>query len=104
MTWNYRIGTKLFSYKKEFTGKNEKLATFPDVRLFSIIEVYYKSKKDTDNNKPDSYCERDNLKDIESIKDLKVSLKLIKKALKKKHPIYDLDNWPKKWIKSKKDI
>jgi hypothetical protein len=89
--WNYRIGTKLFSYKKEFEGKNEKMANFPNERLFSIIEVYYSA----DENKADSYVEKNPLDNLTSVEDIKWTLKKIKKALKK--PILDLDNFPTEW-------
>jgi hypothetical protein len=93
MSWNYRIGTKIFSYKKEFEGKegHEKLASFPDVRMFSIIEVYY----DVESNEPASYAEVNALQNWESMKDLKGTYKLIKGAFKK--PVLDLDNWPNEW-------
>jgi hypothetical protein len=97
--WNYRIGTKLFSYHKIFVGKNDELAKRPDQRLFSVIEVHYNSKKDADNNKPASYGEVHPLTDWEDIKDLKVTYKLIKRAFKK--PVLDLDNWPNKYIDKK---
>lgn len=90
-TWNYRIATKLFSYKKEFEGKNEKMSEFPDERLFYVIEVYYQK----DSKIPDSYVERDPINALTSIKDIKWTLKKIKKALKK--PIIDLDNWPNEY-------
>lgn len=93
--WNYRIGTKLFSYKKTFNKKNPELAKHEDQRLFSIIEVYYKSKEDAINGIPDGYAERGSFENWEDVKDLKCTLKLVKKALKK--PIIDLDNFPKIW-------
>lgn len=99
MVWNYRIGTKLFSYKKEFEGKNEKLADRPDERLFSVIEVHYESAEDADNGKASSYGEVNALSGWENMKDLEGTYKLIKKAFKK--PILDLDNWPKKWKKNR---
>lgn len=95
MSWNYRIGTKVFSYKKEFEGKegHEKLATHPDSRLFSIIEVYY-----DESNKPNGYAEVNPLSDWEDIKDLRGTHKLIKGAFTK--PILDLDNFPNEWKES----
>lgn len=97
MVWNYRIATKIFSYKKSFENKesSEKFLEFPDERLFSIVEVYYQSSEDADNDKPDSYVERNPLNGLASKKEIKWTLKKIKKALKK--DILDLDNWPSKW-------
>ena len=37
-TWNYRVGTYLFSYKKNFKD-NKKLSKLKDERLFCIISV-----------------------------------------------------------------
>jgi hypothetical protein len=95
MSWNYRIGTKLFSYKKEFEGKegNEKLAAMPDERLFSVIEVYYNSE----TNKPEGYAEVNPLNGWEEFKELKGTYKLIAGAFKK--PILDMDNFPNEWKK-----
>jgi hypothetical protein len=92
MSWNYRIGTKIFSYHKLFDGKNIELAEHPDRRLFSIIEVYYDEKKI-----PNGYAEINALNEWESIKDLKGTYHLIKDAFKK--PILDLDNFPHEWKK-----
>lgn len=98
MSWNYRIGTKIFSYKKEFEGKNEKLAEHPDTRLFSIVEVYY-----DDEGIPNGYTEPNPLSNWEDLKDLKGTFKLIKLAFDKF--IIDLDNFPNEWEKPKlKDL
>ena len=74
--WNYRIGTQLIH--------NE--------RVFSVFEIYYSDRK---GKKPDGYVER-TLSEHVSIKDIKWTLKKIKKALKQ--PIIDLDNFPNEWI------
>jgi hypothetical protein len=78
--WNYRIGTHYYKHpsNKEY---NE--------RLFSIIEVHY------EKGKPVSYGGINILKDMLSLKSIKWTIKKIKECLKK--PIFDLDNWPKKW-------
>jgi hypothetical protein len=69
------------------TGENE---LFPDERVYSIFEVFYK------NGVPDSYIESKKLlRNVESIEDLKWIHKKIKKAFKK--PIIDLDNFPKEY-------
>ena len=96
MSWNYRVGTKIFSYKKTFGGEggNQKLAASPDVRLFSIVEVYYSKK-----NKPNGYAESCSLKDWESMEDLKGTYDLIAGAFTK--PILDLDNFPNEYIPEK---
>jgi len=67
-------------------------------RIIGIIEVYYKSRKDSDKNKPDGYIdytdrEKNPLSGWSTPKEIKSTLKLMKKALKKT-VIYDLDNWP----------
>lgn len=89
--WNYRIVTKIFSYKKQFKKTNPKLALLPEERLFSIREVHYK------NGKPVSYGVRSLMDDIETVKGLKWINKKIKIAFKK--PILDADNWPHKFKK-----
>lgn len=100
MVWNYRIGTKVFSYKKNFEGKNERLAAHPDVRQFYIIEAYYDHKQDADNNIASYYGEVNPLNGWENMKALKKTYKLIAGAFKK--PVLDLDNWPNEWKKKKK--
>lgn len=97
MSWNYRIGTKLFSYSKEFEGKNEKLANHPDSRLFSIIEVYY-----DETGIPNGYTEPNPLANWESLDDLKGTLKLVELAFTKS--IIDLDNFPNEWVEVKKEL
>jgi hypothetical protein len=87
MSWNYRIGTKIFSYKDKFEANNPELAKQPDSRLFSIIEVYYNDKGEVDG-----YAEVNPLSDWESLEDLKGTYNLIAQAYEK--PILDLDNWP----------
>lgn len=88
MSWNYRIGTHVFSYKKAFVN-NSKLAEMKDQRLFSIIEVYYDK-----NGKPEGYIDKKNsLSNWEDLEDLKGTWELIGKAFEK--PIIDLDNFPK---------
>jgi len=86
--WNYRMATKMDSNLQ--------------IRIFGIIEVYYTSIKDSNKNRPDSYIDymdpcKNPLFGWESAKDLKKTIKYIKKASKKKI-IYDLDHWPKKYI------
>lgn len=75
LRWNYRIGTKKVL----------------EQRLFSVIRVYYKDKE------IDSYSELNGpISDWDSVREIKKTLKRIKKAFKK--PILDTDNWPKKYI------
>lgn len=90
MTWNYRIGTKVFSYKEKFKDINKKLANRPDQRLFSIIEVYYDK-----DGKAESYAEINALSDWENLKDLKSTYELIDGAFDK--PIINLDNFPNEY-------
>jgi len=90
MSWNYRIGTHVFSYKKAFVS-NPKLAEMKDQRLFSIIEVYYDK-----NGKPDGYIDKKNtLSNWEDLSDLIGTVDLVKLALSK--PIIDIDNFPNEW-------
>jgi hypothetical protein len=92
MSWNYRICTHVFSYKKTFVN-NEKLASIEDQRLFSIEEVYY-----DENGKPHSHTKGKNpLGNWEDLSDLIGTVDLIKLALSK--PIIDLDNFPNEWKK-----
>jgi len=89
--WNYRIITEVFSYEKTFKKTNEKLASFPNERLFSIVEVHYNKK-----GKPLTYAEKHHLLgDCTSIEDLNWTYKKIKKAYKL--PVLDADNWPHEW-------
>lgn len=93
MSWNYRIATKIFSYKEKFKDTNEKLAEHPDTRLFSVIEVYY-----DDDGTPNGYMPKSNvLADWESLEDLASTYRLIEAAFDK--PILDLDNFPNVWEK-----
>jgi hypothetical protein len=89
--WNYRIVTKLVPGIQgiDLTDlRNNK--TFPDERVFSVVEVYYH------DNKPDSYVEsKDVLGELDSKKSIRWTLKKIKKAFKK--PILDLDNFPNEY-------
>jgi len=91
MTWNYRVGTQIFSYKNTFKGKNKELANHPDTQLFSIIVVYYDKVGNiiaySNHNNP--------LKDLESMEDLKRTYTLINEAFNK--PVIDLDNFPNEW-------
>ena len=92
--WNYRIVTRLYSERHIDLSDPINNKTFPDERLFSVVEVYYH------DNKPDSYVESKNILDgLESKKAIKWTLKKIKKAYKK--PILDLGNWPNEWKKPK---
>jgi len=93
--WNYRIGTKIFSYQKTFNKKNPEMSKLEDQRLFSIIEAYYPSLKEAEIGVPDSYVERGSFENWEDLEDLKATLKLVKKAMKK--PIIDLDNFPNEY-------
>jgi len=95
MSWNYRVSTKMFSYKDTFP-ENEKFCEMEDQRLFSIIEVYYDKK-----GKPESYADDINpTANWEDLNDLTGTLDLIKLAHDK--PIIDLDNWPNEY-KPKED-
>ncbi len=87
--WNYRIGTKMYSYKKNFGKTNSELANQSDERLFSVIEVYYDSQ-----GVPTGYSDT-SVKDWDSYKDLEETYKLMAKAFQK--PVLDLDNWPEEW-------
>jgi len=89
MSWNYRIGTHVFSYKQVFTN-NPKLAKMKDQRLFSIIEVYYDEK-----GNPNSSAEAQPTKNWETLEDLTKTLDLLMKA--KDKPIIDMDNWPNEY-------
>jgi len=90
MSWNYRVGTHVFSYKKVFTS-NPKLAEMKDERLFSMIEVYY-----DEDGKPNGYADKINPTDNwEDLQDLIGTLDLLKLAVDK--PIIDIDNFPNEW-------
>lgn len=90
MSWNYRICTHLFSYKKTFMN-NTKLAEMKDQRIFAIHEVYYDKE-----GKPDGVTENaTTLGGWEELEDLKETIDLIKGALDK--PIMDLDNFPNEY-------
>jgi len=86
--WNYRIATRIVSGLQGNDLSNPmKSKKYPDERVLSIIEVYYK------DGKPDSYIESKNiLEDLDSKESIKWTLKKIKKALKRE--VLDLDNWP----------
>jgi len=91
--WNYRVVTKIIPGTTGHDLVNGTVTQFPDERVFSITEVYYK------RNKPDSYVDSANIMaNHESVKDLKWIRKKMKKAFKK--PILDLDNWPQKFHKN----
>jgi hypothetical protein len=81
--WNFRVITKLHE-----VGNYEEF-----YRTFSICEVHYENKT------PISYGEKGMLVDFEYVKDLKWSIKKIKKALKK--PVLDADKWPNEWSENK---
>ena len=82
--WNHRIIT---------TWCNG-LGDSPGERLFSIVEVHY------DDGKPVGFGDKNILQGHVDIKDLKWTLKKIKKVFRK--PILDADNHLKKWKKDKK--
>lgn len=85
MSWNYRIGTKVFHY--------DKIKGFEDhepTRLFEMIEIYYK------DGKPNGYAENINpVSNWETLEDLRGTLDLLKLASEK--PIIDIDNFPDEW-------
>jgi hypothetical protein len=88
--WNFRIGTKLINSQEGHDLDTGKITKFPDERVFTVIEVYYK------NGKPNGYAERANiLQDLNSIKEIKWVRKKIKRALNRS--ILDLNNFPNKW-------
>jgi len=90
MSWNYRIGTHVFSYKKAFVN-NPKLAEQKDRRLFSIIEVFY----DKDGN-INGYADKVNpTSNWEYLEDLFGTVDKLKECLSK--PILDIDNFPNEW-------
>ena len=89
MSWNYRLATHNYSYKDKFPEGHE-LHDHPDIRLFSVIEVYYKDGEINgyaDNIKP--------LANWEALNDVKGTVDLLKLAMDK--PILDLDNWPNEY-------
>jgi hypothetical protein len=94
MSWNYRVCTHVFSYKKTFVN-NPKLAEMKDQRLFSICEVYY-----DENGVPDGYIQPDKnpLGNWEDLEDLSRTWEMIGPAFEK--PIIDLDNFPNEWSES----
>jgi hypothetical protein len=86
MSWNYRLATHLFSYK-DMKGLEDK----EDLRLFSIIEVYYDK-----NGEISGYQDTGNpTKDLESIADLWETTLKLSEAIKK--PVLDLENWPNEY-------
>ena len=90
MSWNYRICTHLFSYKKAFVN-NKKMAENKDVRIFAIHSVYY----DKDGVPEGSSRDAENLGGFETLEDLKGNIDKVNEAFNK--PILDLDDWPKEW-------
>lgn len=89
MSWNYRVGTRIFSYAKEFENTDSNLKDIPNARLFSIIEVYYDK-----NGIPQGHVNA-SVKDWDSYEDLVGTHNLMAQAFQK--PILDLDNWPNEW-------
>ena len=91
MSWNYRVCTRIFSYKKEFP-KAPEMSKMEDQRIFSILEVYY----DKDGN-VNGYIDetKNSLAGWEDYEDLVGTHTLMKKAFDK--PILDLDNWPNEY-------
>jgi len=86
MSWNYRVATKIFSYK-ELKGFEKT----DDSRLFSVIEVYY-----DEDGKINGYVDKRNpVSDLEDMGDLYGAYKLVGGAFEK--PVLDLDNWPEEW-------
>jgi len=88
--WNYRILTRIVHI--EAAKVNGTLAETENRgwREFFISEVYYKK------GKPVFYAPDLNpLSGWDSLKDLKWTAKHIREALK--HPVLDIDNWPKKY-------
>ena len=82
--WNHRIITKWCNGLPGSEG----------ARLFSIVEVHY------DKGKPVSYADKGMLNSHASIKDLKWTMKKLKKVFKKS--VLDADNNLKKWKKNKR--
>jgi hypothetical protein len=77
-TFNFRIGTKV---TKTPLGEE---------RTFDIIECYYDKQSHISQ-----YGELNQLRNWESVEDLKATYDKIKSAFDK--PILDLDNWPKEY-------
>lgn len=90
MSWNYRICTHLFSYKKAFVN-NPKLAEQKDQRIFAIHEVYYNKDGVADG------CHKNpvSLGGFEDVEDLKATVDMLHNAYEK--PIIDLDNFPNEY-------
>ena len=90
MSWNYRIGTFLYSYKDTFPD-NPILSKKKDKRMFSIIEVLY----DKDGN-PNGYSDEVNpTTDWTTLEDLVLTVDKLKECISK--PIIDIDNFPNEW-------
>ncbi len=79
MSWNYRICTRLNG-----------------IREFKICEVYY-----NEDGTPRAYSELHNILSWDNKKDLLQTIKLLNSV--PDNIIYDLDNWPNEYIKSKKN-
>ena len=95
MSWNYRVCTHMFSYKKAFVN-NTKLAENKDERIFAIHSVYY----DKDGVPDGTSKHPENLGGYTSIEDVKSIVDKLYEALKK--PILDLDNFPNEYKTKKK--
>lgn len=92
-SWNYRLATYMFSYKKTFPD-NPKIWEYKDERLYKIISVYYDNK-----GKINGYGEKSDIDGYSSPKEVKQILKYMKMALKK--PTLNLDSFPDIWEKTK---
>jgi len=86
-TWNYRIGTYMYSYKAHFPD-SPKFQEKEDERLFCVISAYYKNGSKI----PNSYGQSDYLDGLESMEDFKFTLDKIQIAYTK--PIINLDSFP----------
>lgn len=90
MSWNYRIGTHLYSYKETFPD-NPILSKKRDQRMFSIIDVIYDEK-----GNPTNYSlEANPTMDWTTLEDLVLTVDKLKECLSK--PILDIDNFPNEW-------
>lgn len=92
-TWNYRLATYMFSYKKTYPD-NPKMWDFKDERMYKIISVYYNKKGEIKG-----YGEKSDIDGYSSPKEVKNTLKYMKMALKK--PILNLDCFPNTFKKKK---
>jgi hypothetical protein len=96
MSWNYRLGTYIFSYKESFPD-NEEFQKMENERLYKMLSVYYEK-----DGTITGYGEKSDIDGFESVEAVTFTLEKMLEALSK--PILDLDNFPKIYVKDDEDL